>query len=284
LSLAPLDVRGLLRRHHLEPRKGLGQNFLVDHGALLKIVAAAEIHPGDSILEIGAGLGSLTRLLASQAGRVVAVELDGHLLPALQDTLRPFGNATVVQGDMLKLAPESLMNTSGYLVVANIPYYITSALIRHLLGSPVKPARIVLTLQQEVAQRICAQPGDLSLLALSVQVFGKPRIITTIPASAFYPAPKVDSAVLRVDLHPEPLIPQSQLDVFFSLAKHGFAQKRKTLRNSLAAGLHINGEEAASLLTSAGIDPARRAQTVDLVEWRTLTAEYLAGPIAARKQ
>jgi len=176
------------------------------------------------------------------------------------------------------------MNTSGYLVVANIPYYITSALIRHLLGSPVKPARIVLTLQQEVAQRICAQPGDLSLLALSVQVFGKPRIITTIPASAFYPAPKVDSAVLRVDLHPEPLIPQSQLDVFFSLAKHGFAQKRKTLRNSLAAGLHINGEEAASLLTSAGIDPARRAQTVDLVEWRTLTAEYLAGPIAARKQ
>ena len=284
MSLPPLDVRALLRRHALEPHKGLGQNFLVDHSALLKIVTAAEIQPGDTVLEIGAGLGSLTRLLASQAQKVVAVEIDRHLLPVLQEVMTPFPNAAIVQGDMLELKPEELVNTPGYLVVANIPYYITSALIRHLLASPVKPMRIVLTMQNEVAERICAAPGDLSLLALSVQVFGTPRVVAAIPAGAFYPPPRVDSATLRVDLFPTPLIPEAQLETFFMLARHGFAQKRKTLRNSLSAGLHLSGEQAAALLNSAGIDPMRRAQTLDLVEWRTLVAEYLAQVPAGREK
>lgn len=276
MSLAPLDVRALLRRYDLEPRKGLGQNFLVDHQELLKIVAAAEIQPADTVLEIGAGLGSLTRLLASQAAKVVAVEIDRSLLPALQAVLQPFENAAIVQGDMLQLKPEELVSTTGYLVVANIPYYITSALMRHLLASPVKPRRMVLTMQREVAERICAPAGELSLLALSVQVFGEPHISRIIPAEAFFPKPKVDSATLKIDLFPEPLIPEDQLETFFRLAKHGFAQKRKTLRNSLSAGLHLSGQEAAALLTSAGIDPSRRAQTLELVEWRTLVMEFLS--------
>lgn len=278
MTLLPLDVRSLLRRYDLEPRKGLGQNFLVDHNALLKIAAAAEIEPSDTVLEIGAGLGSLTRVLASQAHQVVAVEIDRRLLPPLTELIKPFSNTRVIQGDMLEIKPQELISESGYLVVANIPYYITSALIRHLLASPVKPRRIVLTMQQEVAERICAEAGELSLLALSVQVFGKPSITHLIPASAFHPAPKVDSATLRVDLYPEPVIPEAQLETFFRLAKHGFAQKRKTLRNSLSAGLHLSGEETAVLLTSAGIDPMRRAQTLDLAEWRTLVFEYQQKP------
>lgn len=279
MTLPPLDVRSLLRRYDLEPHKGLGQNFLVDHNALLKIAAAAEIQPADTVLEIGAGLGSLTRLLASQAHQVVAVEIDRRLMPALTAVMKPFANVSVVQGDMLEINPADLIHESGYLVAANIPYYITSAIIRHLLDSPVKPRRIVLTMQEEVAERICAEAGEMSLLSLSVQVFGKPRITHLIPASAFYPAPKVDSATLRVDLYAEPVIPEVQLESFFRLAKHGFAQKRKTLRNSLSAGLHISGDEAAALLTAAGIDPMRRAQTLDLAEWRTLVGEYLAKPV-----
>lgn len=270
-----MNVRELLRRYALDPHKGLGQNFLVDHGALKRIIAAAEIHPGDRVLEIGAGLGSLTRLLAATADRVVAVEIDRRLIPPLKEVTGSFSNVRVVEGDMLELNPGDLMETPGYLVVANIPYYITSALIRHLLDSALRPSRIVLTMQREVADRICAAPGDLSLLALSVQVYGHPHIATVISAGSFYPAPNVDSATLRVDLYPQPLIPASQLETFFKLAKYGFSQKRKTLRNTLSAGLHIRGEDAARLLTNAGIDPGRRAQTLDLVEWRTLVAEYL---------
>lgn len=248
----------------------------MDHSALKRIVAAADIQPGDSVLEIGAGLGSLTRLLAVAANKVVAVEIDRHLIPPLQEVTAGFPNVQVVPGDMLVLDPGDLMESAGYLVVANIPYYITSALIRRLLDSALRPSRMVLTMQREVADRICAAPGDLSLLALSVQVYGQPQVAAVISAGSFYPAPNVDSATLRVDLYPEPVIPAAQMDTFFRLAKFGFSQKRKTLRNTLSAGLHLSGDEAARLLVSAGIDPTRRAQTLDLVEWRTLVSEYLA--------
>src|SRR6185295_15985876 len=176
----------------------------------------------DTVLEIGPGLGSLTRYLGASAKEVVAVELDSNLLPALQTVLATYPNVRLIQGDILKLSPKDLIAEKDYLVVANIPYYITSAVIRHLLENDPKPRRIVLTVQKEVAERICAKPGDMSLLALSVQVYGKPAIAATIPAEAFYPAPKVDSAVIRVDLYPTPLIPAGLLDRFFRLAKAGF--------------------------------------------------------------
>lgn len=273
VELPPLDVRSLLQRHNLRPRKGLGQNFLIDHNALRKIVESAEIHPSDAVLEIGAGLGSLTRMLAFNAASVKAVEIDQHLIAPLHEVVDRFANVAVVQGDILEIDPAQLMGAAGYIVVANIPYYITSAIMRHLLESTTPPSRLVLTVQKEVAERICAQPGYLSLLALSVQVYGDPKISAILPARAFYPAPNVDSATLRVDLHAQPFFNPQQRRAFFTLIHMGFAQKRKTLRNTLAAGLHVSGERAAQLLLSAGIDPQRRAQELSLVEWKTLVLE-----------
>ncbi len=270
-EIPPLDAEALLRRYHLRAHKGLGQNFLQDPLALEEIVKAAEIQQTDTVLEIGPGLGSLTRYLAASAKEVVAVELDQKLLPPLNAILSSYQNVGLIHGDILKLSPTELIAEKDYIVVANIPYYITSAVIRHLLEADVTPRRIVLTIQKEVAQRICAQPGDLSLLALSVQVYGKPRIATHIPAEAFFPAPKVDSAVLVVDIYPTPLIQEELLDTFFRLVKAGFSQKRKTLRNSLSAGLHIPPSDSAELLTSAGIDPQRRAETLSIQEWGNLS-------------
>jgi len=265
--LPPLHIPDLLRRSGLRPDKRLGQNFLVDSAALQRVVDAAGIQAEDYILEIGAGLGSLTRLLAAAARQVVAVELDADLIPPLQEVVRSCGNVRVLQGDILALNPAQLFEQPGYLVVANIPYYITSAVIRHLLEAAVRPDRIVLTVQREVAERICAAPGDLSLLALSVQVYGQPRLVAHIPAGAFYPPPNVDSAIIRIDLYPEPLVHAPLLPAFFRYIKAGFSQKRKTLRNALAAGLGKPPKEIETLLAAAGIDPQRRAETVSISEW-----------------
>lgn len=270
-EIPPLNAAALLKRHGLRARKGLGQNFLQDPLALEKIVEAAGIRPEDTVLEIGPGLGSLTRYLAQAAREVVAVELDRELLAPLKAVLASHPNVRVIHGDILELAPSELIEDGSYIVAANIPYYITSAVIRHLLESETRPRRIVLTVQKEVAERICALPGDLSLLALSVQVYGSPRIAARIPAGAFFPPPRVDSAVLSVDVYPTPLISADLLDTFFRLTKAGFSQKRKTLRNSLASGLHISTAETASLLERAGIDPQRRAETLSLDEWGKLS-------------
>jgi len=270
-NIPPLDAASLLKRHRLQPHKGLGQNFLQDPMALEEIVSAADIEPTDTVLEIGPGLGSLTRYLAVSAKEVVAVELDRNLLPPLRAILSLYKNVRLIQGDILKLSPTDLVNESDYIVAANIPYYITSAVIRHLLAGEKKPRRIVLTVQKEVAQRICSVPGDLSLLALSVQVYGKPRIAARIPADAFYPVPKVDSAVLCIDIYSSPLISAELIDTFFHLSKAGFSQKRKMLRNSLSSGLHISPTEAADLLMRANIDPQRRAETLSIDEWSHLT-------------
>ena len=274
-EIPPLNAAALLKRYDLRAHKGLGQNFLQDPLALEKIVSAAEIQPTDTVLEIGPGLGSLTRYLAISAKEVVAVELDTNLLPPLKAVLSPYQNIRLIHGDILKLSSKDWNLENDYIVVANIPYYITSAVIRHLLESELKPRRIVLTIQKEVAQRICAAPGDMSLLALSVQIYGKPRIAAHIPANAFFPVPKVDSAVLVVDIYPSPLIEEELLDTFFKLIKAGFGQKRKTLRNSLSSGLHISPTEATDLLTRANIDPQRRAETLSIKEWQKLS-EHLS--------
>ncbi len=273
LSLPPLNVHALLRQYDLRPHKGLGQNFLQDESALQKIVSVADLDPADAVLEVGPGLGSLTRHLALASHTVVAVELDQNLFPALTAVLAPYSNVRLVHGDILELNPAELMGASDYVVVANIPYYITSAVIRHLLESASRPRRIVLTVQHEVAERICAGSGDMSLLALSVQVYGKPSIAKTIPAEAFYPAPKVDSAVVKIDIYPEPVIPSARLDAFFKLAKAGFGQKRKTLRNSL--GALVGREQAESILAAAGIDPMRRAETLSLDEWGKISEQRI---------
>jgi 16S rRNA (adenine1518-N6/adenine1519-N6)-dimethyltransferase len=271
-DIPPINISFLLKKYGLRPHKGLGQNFLHDPIALEKIVAAAEIGPDDTVLEIGPGLGSLTRYLAASAKVVVAVELDQHLLPPLKAVLSPYDNVRLIHGDILELNPTDLIAEPGYVVAANVPYYITSAIIRHLLESPSKPRRIVLTVQKEVAQRICEKPGDLSLLALSVQVYGKPRVVAHVPAGAFFPPPNVDSSVLSIEIYPTPLIRADFLETFFQLAKAGFGQKRKTLRNALSSGLAISPNQAADLLTQAGIDPQRRAETLSIDEWSAIAA------------
>ena len=269
-----MNAPGLLRQFGIYADKRLGQNFLVDENALKKIIEIAAISTDEAVLEVGPGLGGLTCLLAARARRVVAVELDGRLMPVLKHVLASFSNVQLIQGDIMEQNPAELFDDSGYLVVANIPYYITSVLIRHLLESSRKPSRLVLTVQREVAERICAQPGQLSLLALSVQVYGQPELRGRIPAGAFYPAPQVDSAVVRVDLHAQTLIPGPQLEFFFRLTKAGFSQKRKTLGNALAASLAWPKQKVAAMLLAAQIDPLRRAETLSLGEWKSLTQVY----------
>lgn len=269
----PLDVSGLLRRFDLRPKKSLGQNFLVDESALAKIAAAADLAASDTVLEIGPGLGSLTRHLAAAARRVVAVELDQAMLPALRHTLQHHPNVEIVHSDILKYALTQSRSglPSHYKVVANIPYYITSALIRHLLEADVRPALVVLTVQREVAERICAVPGDMSLLAVSVQFYCAPRLVARIPAGAFYPPPEVDSAVLKLEVLARPAVAVPDSDRFFQVVKAGFSQKRKQLRNALSAGLHLESRVVDGLLLRAGIDPHRRAETLTLEEWGVLT-------------
>ena len=264
----------ILKQYGLHADKRLGQNFLEDSLALENITTAAGIENSDSVLEIGPGLGSLTRHLAAAAHEVVAVELDEKLIPVLRGVLKPYANVRLIHGDILDFFPKDFNLPPEYIVAANIPYNITSAIIRHLLESDPKPRRIVLTIQKEVAERICSTPPDMSLLALSVQVYGRPFIAAQIPASAFFPAPKVDSAVVRIEIRPEPSIPVPLLPTFFKLIKAGFSQKRKTLRNSLSAGLHIEPAEAEALLKRGGIDPQRRAETLSIDEWSALCGQY----------
>jgi 16S rRNA (adenine1518-N6/adenine1519-N6)-dimethyltransferase len=274
-----MDVRRLLREFNLQPKKGLGQNFLVSEGALRRIVAAADLEPGDVVLEVGPGLGTLTRLLAQQAKRIIAVELDRRLVDILSQTLADFPNVEIVQGDILEMEPGGPGGLSGlspgYKVVANLPYYITSAVLRHLLTARVKPQLIVVTVQREVAQRMIASPGQMGLLSVSVQFYGRPRIVARIPAGAFYPVPKVNSAVVRIDLDESPTVAVADVDRFFEVVRAGFGQKRKQLRNALAQGLSLPASTVVEALRRAGVDEKRRAQTLSLEEWGRVTREMV---------
>jgi len=268
------SLSALLKKHNLRPDKNLGQNFLTDPGILDSIVDTAEVKNEDTVLEIGAGLGHLTRHLAGTAKQVVAVELDKRLISILEQNLQSFSNIRIVQGDILQLKPSDLIAEDNYLVVANIPYYITSSIIRILLESGAKPKRIILTIQYEVAQRVCAVSDQMSVLALSVLIYGEPILVRRIPAKAFYPTPKVDSAIIRIDLYPEPILPAEKRELFFKLVKAGFLHKRKTLRNSLSTGLKWPSEKTEALLTAAEINPQRRAETLSLSEWLEVICQY----------
>ena len=271
-----LNTQALLKKHNIKPRKSLGQNFLTEPSGLHKVMEAAKLAEGDHVLEIGAGVGSLTYLLAQRAASVCAVEVDRGLIAPLREALAGKDNVRIIEGDMLALNPGEIMPHVGYQVVANIPYYITSALIRHLLAAEQKPTRITLTIQKEVAERIVAQDGKMSLLALSVHIFGKPEMAARIPAGCFFPAPDVDSAVLTIDLYDTPLVRPQDLDLFFSLARAGFSQKRKNLRNSLSGGMGIKTEETERMLEKAKVDPQRRAETLSISEWNALVAAWPA--------
>ena len=276
------QTRGLLRHFDLKARKGLGQHFLVDGEVLGLITSAAEVAPADVIIEVGPGLGILTQELARQAGWVVAIELDSKLAAILKQTLASFDNVTIINEDILGIDPAALLQEQkvsfpraisspfSYKVVANLPYYITSPILRHFLEASAKPQIMVVMVQKEVAEAIVAEPGQMSLLSISVQFYGEPRIISYVPAQCFYPEPEVDSAILRVDLYPQPAVAVTDESSFFELVRAGFTASRKQIGNSLAQGLGLPKAEVLPLLGKAGIVPQRRAETLTLDEWAQL--------------
>lgn len=263
----------------LPAKKSLGQHFLADATYADRIVEAAHLKPTDVVLEIGPGPGVLTRRLVQQAGRVVAVEIDPRMVKLLGDELGGEANLQVVEGDILEAEPAQLAtggSAHAYKVVANLPYYITSPVLRHLLEAQPAPELAVLTVQKEVAERICAGPGDLSILAISVQYYATPELLFTVPAAAFRPRPKVDSAVLRLTLRARPAVADVATVAYFQVVRAGFGQKRKQLVNSLGAGLGLGREQALTLLVTSAIEPTRRAETLSLEEWGVLTRVWAA--------
>ncbi len=276
------ETKKQLRRLNRRAVKGLGQHFLIDGGVLERILSAAELASGDTVVEVGPGLGILTRELARRAGWVIAIEVDARLASALEETLAPLANITIVNADVLETDPETLIKVAEvsfnaqYKVVANLPYYIAVAVLRHFLEASLKPRLMVITVQKEVAQAMVAQPGEMSILSISVQLYGKPSIVDYVPARSFYPAPKVDSAIVRIETYDHPAVEVDDVAQFFEIVRSGFAAPRKQLHNSLAQGLDILPEEAATLLARVGIDQQRRAQTLSLEEWARVCHEFTA--------
>jgi len=275
--LQAAEVKRLLDRFGLRARKSLGQHFLIDKRVLRRIVSAAELTPEDTVIEVGPGLGILTKELARRARRVIAVEADPNLASALREVV---ANINIVSADILKTDPALLLASVGveeaspsYKVVANIPYYITSPILRHFLEASLKPSLIVVMVQKEVGEAIVAQPGRMSLLAVSVQFYGQPVIVDRVPARSFYPPPKVDSIILRIKLYEQPPVSVPQTNKFFDVVRAGFSAPRKQLRNALAQGWGMPPQEAAHLLERAMINPQRRAQTLHLEEWARICEE-----------
>lgn len=266
------ETTDLLREYGLRPRKSLGQNFLTSEGVVDKIVAAADLAPTDRVIEVGPGLGVLTgRLLtALPEGRLTAIELDRELAARLTERLP---GVRVVKADVLKTDSAALVEGQPYKLVANLPYYITSAVLRHFMEADLPPTRLVVMVQKEVAERMVAVAPDANLLGLSVQFYGQPHIMFTVPPGAFYPPPKVHSAVVRVDVYP-PAERPLQIDpvAFFRLIRAGFGQKRKTLANPLSQGLGLDKQVVVAALAAAGITATARAEELGLGDWGRLLA------------
>jgi 16S rRNA (adenine1518-N6/adenine1519-N6)-dimethyltransferase len=267
-----MSIRHTLERLGVEPKKSLGQNFMVQPAVLERMADAANLSPADTVLEVGAGLGALTEALAGRARRVVALEIDGRFIPALEERFADRPHVEIVRADALEADLAALLgeDAADYKVVANLPYYVTTAILRCLLESDVPPRLLVLTMQREVAERIAARPGAMSLLAVSVQVYGAARVVSRLKPGVFYPRPGVESAIVRIDPHPEPPLKPDERGRFFRIVRAGFGQPRKQIKNSLAAGLRVDGERVVDWLQTTGIDPRRRAETLSVGEWLAL--------------
>lgn len=266
---AGLDVREAAPRPRA--KKSLGQHFLEDGRVLARIVRAADLSPDDLVIEVGPGRGALTRVLASRVRRLVTVEMDRELVRLLRSTFAGVANVSVLEADARELDIDALIGADeAYKVVANLPYYAASPIIRRFLEATHKPALMVVMLQREVAQAVSAQPGKMTLPSVGVQLYGRPRVLFWVPPSAFRPPPKVTSAVVRIDVYQRPLLSLDSEEAFFRLVRAGFSAPRKQLRNSLSHGLAIPGAEIEGLLGQEGIDPRRRAETLSVEEWGTL--------------
>jgi len=280
------QTRNLLRQYELRVKKGLGQHFLVNSSILKHITQAAELSPADLVLEIGPGLGILTKELATQAGWVIAVELDKNLLALLRETLSPYRNFSILNRDILEVDPldlikgekgkfpESITDPLKYKLVANLPYYITQPIIRHFCEAKLKPQVMVIMVQKEVADNIVAKAGNLSILAISVQFYGKAEIIGYVPAGNFYPAPKVDSAIVKITLYPGTWLDVTDEKSFFRIVRAGFCARRKQVLNSLSQGLDIPKSEVLFLMQKAGVSPQKRPEVLTLEEWARLEKTF----------
>lgn len=249
------------------PKKSLGQHWLFDAGSLHAICDAADVQPEDTILEIGPGLGPLTVELTQRAKQVIAVEFDEQLARELPSRV-PAANLTVVHDDFMRFDLSQL--PAGYKVVANVPYYITSKIVRALLESSTPPQSATLLVQKEVAERIAADPGDMSILAVSAQFYADPELGQVVPAEMFNPAPKVDSQIITLHVHETPLFDDVTPKQFFAVVRAGFGEKRKTLRNSLSGGLRIEKSESEAILQKADISTGARAEELSLEDWHRL--------------
>ncbi|HEX7632934.1 MAG TPA: 16S rRNA (adenine(1518)-N(6)/adenine(1519)-N(6))-dimethyltransferase RsmA [Candidatus Saccharimonadales bacterium] len=251
----------------VQPKKSLGQHWLNDQESLEAMCDAAHVGADDIVIEIGPGLGTLTKLLVERAKQVIAIEFDEQLASMLPNRI-PSGNLQVVQQDILSV--DFTAFPPGYKIVANIPYYLTSNLIRVISETTNPPSMAVLLVQKEVAERVVARPGDMSLLSVTAQFYWETTLDMIVPAELFTPPPKVDSQILVLNRRPELLFPDVDPKDFFRLVKAGFSQRRKTLLNSLSSGLHLDKETVKTVCQSVEVDPGRRAQTLSLDEWYAL--------------
>ncbi len=271
------ELRRLLRREGLRPRRGLSQNFLTDGDALDAILAAADLAPGDRVVEIGPGLGVLTRRLLALGCAVLAIEIDAHLVGYLRRELDDAVGLTLLEADALDVDPETLFPNQPYRLVANIPYHITSPLLHQFLGSAHPPDRSVLLVQAEVAERVAAPPGRMSYLSVFVQDLADAAVVARVPPAAFEPEPEVDSAILRLERRAVPVVPPADRETFHRVAQAAFRQRRKQIHNSLVRELPVDRATVDRVLGACAIDPERRPQTLALPEWACLAGAL--GPV-----
>jgi 16S rRNA (adenine1518-N6/adenine1519-N6)-dimethyltransferase len=263
------------------PKKRFGQHFLSDPNILSRIADAAEITPDDIVVEIGPGLGSLTEVLAARAARVIAVEVDRDLIAALRERFPRGSNVAIVERDALDVDPGALLREHGaegpYLVVANLPYNVAAPVLRLFLESATPPRRMVVMVQLEVAEAIVAKPGHMGLLSVGTQVYADTQVVMKVAPGAFHPPPKVQSAVVRLDVAKLPKV-DVPLDTFFRIVRAGFGNPRKQLRNSLSFGLHVKQEVIDAVMRDAGIDVTLRPQVLSLDDWAAITRAWIARP------
>ena len=267
-----LNPKNLLKAHNLKPNKLLGQNFLIDKSAIRKIVAAANLKPKDTVLEIGPGLGVLTFELAKKAKKVIAVEKDPDLARILKQEAKS-KNIEILQGDILKVLDSKLLKAGPYKVAGSLPFYLTARLIRQLLEKTNKPSEMVLVVQKEVGQRICSKPPDMSLLAVSVQFHADPKIISFISKKSFWPQPEVDAAIVKITALKSKL-PKTKELLFFKIVKAGFSRPRKQLINNLSKGLGVDKIRIGEWLIKNNVQPNQRAETLCVENWISLVKTF----------
>lgn len=267
-------IKGLLEKYNAKPFKGLGQNFLINKGVLEGIIEAAGLEKSDVVLEIGSGVGTLTQALAKKAKRIIAIEKDRNLARILNDELRimKIKNVEIIENDILKLLNSGFLTHDSYKVVANLPYNITSPVIRKFLESENPPKEMILMVQKEVAQRICAKPPEMNILAVSIQFYSRPEILFYVSKNNFWPRPKVDGAILRIS-RIRTNLPRIGTNLFFRIVKAGFSHPRKQILNNLSKVLKLDKEKTTKWLKESDINYKQRAETLTIKDWIKLTGK-----------